>query len=132
MFELQSIQELNQRLSCLALSVRPGGFPTHINLQLNNNGSNATTAISPSKPVMERQIQRLKDQNRMLTEEVGRKSNHITNLEQEKSALIKQLFQARSAARAHQGHANQQHPMQRMMQQQQQTSSSSANDTTFM
>ena len=35
----------------------------------------------------------------MLTEEVGKKSNFITNLEQEKSALIKQLFQARSLLR---------------------------------
>lgn len=30
--------------------------------------------------VMARQIQRLKEQNRMLTEEVGRKCNGITNL----------------------------------------------------
>ena len=34
----------------------------------------------------------------LLTEEVGKKGNFITNLEQEKSVLIKQLFQARSAA----------------------------------
>ncbi len=46
--------------------------------------------------MLERQIERLKLQNKQLTEEVGAKSNQITNLEQEKSALIRQLFQARS------------------------------------
>lgn len=45
---------------------------------------------------MERQIQRLKDQNKQLTKEVGEKSNTITNLERDKSVLIRQLFQARA------------------------------------
>ncbi|XP_072344189.1 suppressor APC domain-containing protein 2 isoform X1 [Scyliorhinus torazame] len=38
----------------------------------------------------------LKEQNRQLTQEVSVKSDRITQLEQEKSALIKQLFTARS------------------------------------
>ncbi|XP_078083747.1 suppressor APC domain-containing protein 2-like [Mustelus asterias] len=38
----------------------------------------------------------LKEQNRQLTQEVCDKSDRITQLEQEKSALIKQLFTARS------------------------------------
>ncbi|XP_041049622.1 suppressor APC domain-containing protein 2 isoform X1 [Carcharodon carcharias] len=38
----------------------------------------------------------LKEQNRQLTKEVSDKSDRITQLEQEKSALIKQLFTARS------------------------------------
>ncbi|KAM4876508.1 suppressor APC domain-containing protein 2 [Thomomys bottae] len=38
----------------------------------------------------------LKEQNRLLTQEVTDKSERITQLEQEKSALIKQLFQARA------------------------------------
>uniref|UniRef100_A0A8C9YRD2 Suppressor APC domain containing 2 n=1 Tax=Sander lucioperca TaxID=283035 RepID=A0A8C9YRD2_SANLU len=41
-------------------------------------------------------IQRLKDQNRLLTQEVTERSERITQLEQEKSALIKQLFEARA------------------------------------
>ncbi|XP_076868133.1 suppressor APC domain-containing protein 2 isoform X2 [Brachyhypopomus gauderio] len=41
-------------------------------------------------------IQRLKDQNRLLTQEVTEKSERITQLQQEKSALIKQLFEARA------------------------------------
>ncbi|XP_048469625.1 suppressor APC domain-containing protein 2 isoform X3 [Rhincodon typus] len=38
----------------------------------------------------------LKEQNRLLTQEVSEKSDRITQLEQEKVALIKQLFTARS------------------------------------
>nr|XP_033816175.1 suppressor APC domain-containing protein 2 isoform X2 [Geotrypetes seraphini] len=45
-------------------------------------------------------ITMLKEQNRLLTKEVTDKSDRITQLEQEKSALIKQLFEAR--ARSHQ------------------------------
>ncbi|MGH0160937.1 UNVERIFIED_CONTAM: hypothetical protein FKN15_044120 [Acipenser sinensis] len=41
-------------------------------------------------------INMLKDQNRLLTKEVTDKSERITQLEQEKSALIKQLFEARA------------------------------------
>ena len=40
-----------------------------------------------------RQISRLKDQNKLLTEEVSKKSQAITVLDQEKSALIRELFQ---------------------------------------
>ncbi|XP_018088027.1 suppressor APC domain-containing protein 2 isoform X3 [Xenopus laevis] len=38
----------------------------------------------------------LKEQNRLLTKEVSEKSDRITQLEHEKSALIKQLFEARA------------------------------------
>ncbi|NXS33105.1 SAPC2 protein, partial [Pomatostomus ruficeps] len=41
-------------------------------------------------------INMLKEQNRLLTKEVTDKSERITQLEQEKSALIKQLFEARA------------------------------------
>ncbi|XP_051893254.1 suppressor APC domain-containing protein 2 isoform X2 [Pristis pectinata] len=43
-------------------------------------------------------VSMLKEQNRQLTKEVTTKSERITQLEQEKSALIKQLFAARSRA----------------------------------
>ncbi|XP_068104862.1 suppressor APC domain-containing protein 2 [Hyperolius riggenbachi] len=41
-------------------------------------------------------VNMLKEQNRLLTKEVSDKSDRITQLEQEKSALIKQLFEARA------------------------------------
>uniref|UniRef100_A0A3Q0STY1 Suppressor APC domain containing 2 n=1 Tax=Amphilophus citrinellus TaxID=61819 RepID=A0A3Q0STY1_AMPCI len=59
-----------------------------------------TAALSansqPPAPAPPQAIQRLKDQNRLLTQEVTEKSERITQLEQEKSALIKQLFEARA------------------------------------
>ena len=93
-FELQSISELNQRVQRLTDTGRPGGFPSHINLAVGQ--ATPPSATPPQLSLMERQIERLKQQNKLLTVEVGRKSNFITNLEQEKSLLIRQLFQARS------------------------------------
>ncbi|XP_045417953.1 suppressor APC domain-containing protein 2 [Lemur catta] len=52
---------------------------------------------SPPAPGWQQQtILMLKEQNRLLTQEVTDKSERITQLEQEKSALIKQLFEARA------------------------------------
>ncbi|EHB07704.1 hypothetical protein GW7_13131 [Heterocephalus glaber] len=45
----------------------------------------------------------LKEQNRLLTQEVTDKSERITQLEQEKSALIKQLFEARALSQQEAG-----------------------------
>ncbi|XP_044517151.1 suppressor APC domain-containing protein 2 [Gracilinanus agilis] len=57
-------------------------------------------SISPISGRHQQTILMLKEQNRLLTKEVTDKSERITQLEQEKSALIKQLFEAR--ARSHQ------------------------------
>uniref|UniRef100_A0A3Q2H0R6 Suppressor APC domain containing 2 n=1 Tax=Equus caballus TaxID=9796 RepID=A0A3Q2H0R6_HORSE len=57
----------------------------------------APAPASPSAPSWQQQtILMLKEQNRLLTQEVTDKSERITQLEQEKSALIKQLFEARA------------------------------------
>ncbi|XP_014719213.2 suppressor APC domain-containing protein 2 [Equus asinus] len=57
----------------------------------------APAPASPSAPGWQQQtILMLKEQNRLLTQEVTDKSERITQLEQEKSALIKQLFEARA------------------------------------
>ena len=70
----RSIHELNQRLDSLASR----SFPAHMNLEV---AAHTTQMPPPSDmEVMARQIHRLKEQNRMLTEEVGRKCNAITNL----------------------------------------------------
>ncbi|XP_054440739.1 suppressor APC domain-containing protein 2 [Pteronotus mesoamericanus] len=54
-------------------------------------------STSPPAPGWQQQtILMLKEQNRLLTQEVTDKSERITQLEQEKSALIKQLFEARA------------------------------------
>ncbi|XP_028628803.1 suppressor APC domain-containing protein 2 isoform X1 [Grammomys surdaster] len=59
---------------------------------------------SPSTPVWQQQtILMLKEQNRLLTQEVTEKSERITQLEQEKSALIKQLFEVRALSQQDSG-----------------------------
>ncbi|XP_010607119.2 suppressor APC domain-containing protein 2 [Fukomys damarensis] len=59
---------------------------------------------SPSAPSWQQQtILMLKEQNRLLTQEVTDKSDRITQLEQEKSALIKQLFEARALSQQEAG-----------------------------
>uniref|UniRef100_A0A8C6DCU2 Suppressor APC domain containing 2 n=1 Tax=Moschus moschiferus TaxID=68415 RepID=A0A8C6DCU2_MOSMO len=64
---------------------------------LPSSSSGPPGPVSPSAPNWQQQtILMLKEQNRLLTQEVTDKSERITQLEQEKSALIKQLFEARA------------------------------------
>ncbi|XP_017569641.1 suppressor APC domain-containing protein 2 [Pygocentrus nattereri] len=86
---LPKLQEVNRCLNDL-ISYSGMSFPSP---------TTQPSSISPSaQPVQAppKAIQRLKDQNRLLTQEVTEKSERITQLEQEKSALIKQLFEARA------------------------------------
>ena len=126
MFELNSIRELNHRLSRLmdlstgqkqyiggenfqhsnsnnekntksaleAVENTHGnyGFPTHMNLELTKTNATQNSMHQQNALLLERQVQRLKEQNKQLTHEVGQKSNQVTALEQEKRTLIKQLF----------------------------------------
>ncbi|KAK3527192.1 hypothetical protein QTP86_014609 [Hemibagrus guttatus] len=84
--KLQEVNRcLNELISCSGMS-----FPSP---------SAQSSILSPSVPPIPappQAIQRLKDQNHLLTQEVTEKSERITQLEQEKSALIKQLFEARA------------------------------------
>ncbi|XP_034292106.1 suppressor APC domain-containing protein 2 [Pantherophis guttatus] len=86
------VQKLNQCLwQLLSLSAKPGSSsPTA-------SHSPPATLLGPSPSVGPQQtINMLKEQNRLLTKEVTDKGHRITQLEQEKSALIKQLFGARA------------------------------------
>uniref|UniRef100_A0A663NDI4 Suppressor APC domain containing 2 n=1 Tax=Athene cunicularia TaxID=194338 RepID=A0A663NDI4_ATHCN len=58
--------------------------------------SRLVPVASPASAGSQQAINMLKEQNRLLTKEVTDKSERITQLEQEKSALIKQLFEARA------------------------------------
>ncbi|XP_034458473.1 suppressor APC domain-containing protein 2 isoform X1 [Hippoglossus hippoglossus] len=88
---IPKLQEVNHCLSDLISCTGMQSFPA--------SGSQ-TAALSsnsqPPPPAPPQAIQRLKDQNRLLTQEVTEKSERIAQLEQEKSALIKQLFEARA------------------------------------
>ncbi|KAM4528301.1 suppressor APC domain-containing protein 2 isoform 2-T2 [Odontesthes bonariensis] len=82
--KLQEVNRcLNDLISCTGMSFPSSGAQTAANSQ-------------PSAPAPPQAIQRLKDQNRLLTQEVTERSERIAQLEQEKSALIKQLFEARA------------------------------------
>eukprot|EP00092_Neocalanus_flemingeri_P017346 GFUD01018761.1.p1 GENE.GFUD01018761.1~~GFUD01018761.1.p1 ORF type:complete len:385 (+),score=132.03 GFUD01018761.1:120-1274(+) len=94
LFQNARIHEVNQHLNCLMSSDM--SFPLSMNLAVGAGGS-MTNLRDPRE--MDRQITRLKEQNRMLTEEVSKKCTAITVLDQEKSALIRELFQARARAR---------------------------------
>lgn len=86
---LPNLQEVN---SCLNELMSSSGM-------LFSSSSTQSSSISPNvqpATVHPQAIQRLKDQNHLLTQEVTEKSERITQLEQEKSALIKQLFEARA------------------------------------
>ncbi|XP_028664607.1 suppressor APC domain-containing protein 2 [Erpetoichthys calabaricus] len=74
-----------------------------INELLSSSGKPFTTSAVPNPPQStvglansQQAVHMLKEQNRLLTKEVTDKSERITQLEQEKSALIKQLFEARA------------------------------------
>jgi len=96
-FQIARIEEVNQHLHSLVTADM--SFPVGMNLALGGRTSLNLSASARDQREMERQISRLKDQNKLLTEEVGKKSNSITLLDQEKGALIRELFQARSRVR---------------------------------
>ncbi|KAJ8347003.1 hypothetical protein SKAU_G00284040 [Synaphobranchus kaupii] len=86
---LPKLQEVNH---CLSDLISCSGMPFTASGTLPSVSPNP----QPAPPAPPQAVQRLKDQNRLLTQEVTEKSERITQLEQEKSALIKQLFEARS------------------------------------
>ncbi|KAJ8408666.1 hypothetical protein AAFF_G00253010 [Aldrovandia affinis] len=87
---LPKLQEVNRCLSDLiSCSGMPFTAPGTVPSAVSSN-------LQPAPPAPPQAVQRLKDQNRLLTQEVTEKSERITQLEQEKSALIKQLFDARA------------------------------------
>ncbi|KAM6431033.1 suppressor APC domain-containing protein 2 isoform 3-T3 [Liasis olivaceus] len=86
------VQELNRCLwQLLSLSAKP------MNSSPTAPHSPPAALLGPSSFAGPQQtINMLKEQNRLLTKEVTDKGHRITQLEQEKSALIKQLFGARA------------------------------------
>ncbi|XP_030362778.1 suppressor APC domain-containing protein 2 [Strigops habroptila] len=83
------LQEVNR---CLGDLLSTTGKPANPNSALNR----LVPVASPASAGSQQAINMLKEQNRLLTKEVTDKSERITQLEQEKSALIKQLFEARA------------------------------------
>ncbi|XP_064324705.1 suppressor APC domain-containing protein 2 [Phalacrocorax carbo] len=85
------LQEVNR---CLADLLSTTGKSVNPSSAL----SRLVPVVSPVSAGSQQAINMLKEQNRLLTKEVTDKSERITQLEQEKSALIKQLFEARACS----------------------------------
>ncbi|NXL36240.1 SAPC2 protein, partial [Glaucidium brasilianum] len=83
------LQEVNR---CLGDLLSTASKPANSSSAL----SRLVPVASPASAGSQQAINMLKEQNRLLTKEVTDKSERITQLEQEKSALIKQLFEARA------------------------------------
>uniref|UniRef100_A0A2K6JX23 Suppressor APC domain containing 2 n=1 Tax=Rhinopithecus bieti TaxID=61621 RepID=A0A2K6JX23_RHIBE len=121
--QLQRVQERQRRLgqsrasavSATALEPRPLGRLLPKVQEVLLAAACASPAPSSSEPPcpaltstsplgwQQQTILMLKEQNRLLTQEVTEKSERITQLEQEKSALIKQLFEARALSQQDEG-----------------------------
>nr|CAG4640994.1 EOG090X08VB [Eulimnadia texana] len=91
-FKMARIEEVGRQLALLVEN-SDRGLPAHMNLAVADR--NKKTLVDNGDEAA-RAVRRLKDQNRQLTEEVGRKSERISLLEKEKSALIRELFQSRA------------------------------------
>ncbi|XP_043914727.1 suppressor APC domain-containing protein 2 [Protopterus annectens] len=89
---LPKLQEVNR---CLGDLFACTGKPLKSSPVASNGGPSTAPTSAPSES-HQQAINMLKEQNRLLTKEVTDKSERITQLEQEKSALIKQLFEARA------------------------------------
>ncbi|XP_058709884.1 suppressor APC domain-containing protein 2 [Poecile atricapillus] len=92
------LQEVNRCLGDLLSTAGKAANPSSALSRL-------VPVTSPVSTGSQQAINMLKEQNRLLTKEVTDKSERITQLEQEKSALIKQLFEA---------HANNNHEMSQL------------------
>ena len=99
---INMVQDLNLRLNHLLQipnnnSIDPPQFDGKN--QHTNQASNMSRSVQEESNnfAMQRRIERLQEQNRLLTSEISRKGNQVTGLEQDKRSLIKQLFQQTSS-----------------------------------
>ncbi len=94
-FQTTRIFEVNQQLKALIES-SDKGFPLHMNLAV-------TQPLSPPRNNEQsddsNRITMLRAQNKMLNQEMNTKNQKITQLEREKSSLIRDLFEARANQR---------------------------------
>lgn len=78
------VLEVNRHLAALISSWERGGLPLHMNL--------AFLSTPTSSQLQQDILSRLKQQNHRLTEEVTKKNQRITILEQEKDNLVRELY----------------------------------------
>ena len=92
-FQRARVLEVNRHLLTLVDSWERGGFPMHMNLALR------TPNYQYSQYPMN-DVNRLKQQNSQLSEEINKKNEKVVLLEREKSNLIREVLQFQRANRA--------------------------------
>lgn len=80
------------------------------------NHADRSGSIERDHLILERQVQRLKEQNRLLTAEVGQKNSQLNALELEKRTLIKQLFQHSHQSNRNRAQISKQNDLQQQQQ----------------
>ncbi|XP_033643227.1 suppressor APC domain-containing protein 2-like [Asterias rubens] len=100
-YRVARILEINKQLTHLMENPEKD-FPDHMNLAMSKfqPSQSAPTKLRPSSTSSsgsgnDKLVAKLRDQNRLLTKEVSQKSELITQLEKDKAALIRQLFESR-------------------------------------
>ena len=83
------VLEVNRHLAALTDGGERGGFPLQLNLAV--HGSPGTHQLQQQAAA----AQRYRHQNFLLTEEINKKGERITNLEREKASLIRELYSLR-------------------------------------
>ncbi|GAB6023531.1 suppressor APC domain containing 2 [Chamberlinius hualienensis] len=94
-FQMAQIFEVNQHLSLLVESSQRG-YPLHMNLAVRQSAYFARSTQQIEDSAM---VNQLKEQTVSLSNEVGQKNERILQLEREKAALVRELFQARAHSR---------------------------------
>lgn len=106
-FEMAQIFEVNQNLSALVESSERG-FPLHMNLAVRQRRPLAAAPSSSRSRSMDAAVAVVSDYEQQrsvdeLNRQLSMKSERITQLEMEKAALVRELFQARSQVKSSSG-----------------------------
>ena len=94
---INMVQDLNLRLNHLLQLPLQQQNTDKKQPQFDRKSQTPILSRQESNFEMQRRIERLQEQNRMLTREISRQGNRVTALEQDKRSLIKQLFQQTSS-----------------------------------
>uniref|UniRef100_A0A8D8WRH8 Suppressor APC domain-containing protein 2 n=1 Tax=Cacopsylla melanoneura TaxID=428564 RepID=A0A8D8WRH8_9HEMI len=85
------VLEVNRHLGMLTDSTERGGLPLHMNLAMHHPLPHLSATAAPTTHM----LNRLKQQNHILSEEVNQKNDRITTLEREKAGLLREVYQNR-------------------------------------
>ncbi|XP_011202226.2 suppressor APC domain-containing protein 2 [Bactrocera dorsalis] len=93
-FQRARVYEVNRNLTALADCWERGGFPLHFNLAIRPPGKTPSQRNVNSGGLFQ-PVDRLRQQNHSLTNEVNLKSDRIALLEREKQSLMRELYELR-------------------------------------